>query len=172
MSAIWEAFKTDKEWKMYLQSLVKTNEKALLKAIVLIYDNQTPEEQQNGESIEDNDIGFTKYDAKELGDIAKKIKNGKLLTAGELAKSKNKMTKYWKQLMVISKRQIAERAEQKRIKRAQYEKQYFEHSIEVMRKCSEEGIACEYGICDECPVTQGLQMRFNFSGVNTEENDG
>ena len=171
MSAIWEAFETDKEWKMYLQNLVKTNERALLKAIVLIYDNQTPEEQQSGESIEDNDIGFTKYDAKELGDIAKKIKVGEQLTAGELAKSKNKMTKYWKQLMVISKRQIVEKAEQERIKRLQCEKQYFEHSIEVMRKCSEEGIACEYGICDECPVMQGLQMRFNFDSVDTEEDN-
>ena len=27
---------------------------------------------------------------------------------------------------------------------------------EELRKCATEGISCDYGICDECPVTAGL----------------
>lgn len=169
MAAVWEAFKTNEEWKRYLQNLVKTNDRALYKAIVLIYDSQTEEEKAKEESVEDNYVGFTKVDAKELGDIAKKIKAGQQLTDGELAKSRNKMTKYWKQLMVISKRQMAEREEAERLERIRVGRQHFEDSIETLRRCSEEGIACDYGICDECPVTQGLQMRLNLGGTYNDD---
>lgn len=88
--AAWEYFTSQKQWEAYLKDLLKTNDKALLRAIVLIYDNQTPEEKDKGESIEDNCIGFSKIDAKEMGDIARKIKANKALTKGELAKSRRK----------------------------------------------------------------------------------
>ena len=174
--AAWEYFTSQKQWEAYLKDLLKTNDKALLKAIVLIYDNQTPEEKDRGESIEDNCIGFSKIDAKEMGDIARKIKAGKVLTKGELAKSRNKMQKYWKQLMIISKKRAEARKLQKQraleIKMAEEELaiqkedaeklERFRQDIEILRKCSEEGISCEYGICDECPITTGFQMRMKF----------
>lgn len=163
--AAWEYFTSQKQWEAYLKDLLKTNDKALLRAIVLVYDNQTPEEKDKGESIENNCIGFSKIDAKEMGDIARKIKANKALTKEELAKARNKMLKYWKQLMIISKKQ-AEVEED--IKSAELEAQkenaeklkQFKQDIETLRKCSEEGIACEYGICDECPITTGFQLRF------------
>lgn len=168
MAGVWEAFTTNKEWEVYLKDLVKTNDRALLKAIVLIYESQTPEEKETETSIEDNNIGFTKWDAKELGDIAKKIQHGEELTAGELAKSRNKMQKYWKQLMYISKQQ--QEAKGRSVfrhndfiptKEDEGKKQFKEHN-EILRRCAEEGIACEYGICSECPITQGFQMRLNL----------
>ena len=170
--AAWEYFTSQKQWEAYLKDLLKTNDKALLRAIVLIYDNQTDEEKNKGESIENNHIGFSKIDAKEMGDIARKIKAGKALTKGELAKSRNKMQKYWRQLMIISK----ERAEAKKLqKQKELEdklaeelaaieedklklEQFKEHN-EILRRCSEEGIACNYGICDECLITTGFQLR-------------
>ena len=162
--AAWEYFTSQKQWEAYLKDLLKTNDKALLRAIILIYDNQTSEEKDKGESIEDNCIGFSKIDAKEMGDIARKIKANKTLTKGELAKSRNKMQKYWKQLMIISKK----RAETKRLqeqKELEAQKEAlekferlkrFRQDIETLRKCSEEGISCEYGICDECPIITGF----------------
>lgn len=54
--AAWEYFTSQKQWEAYLKDLLKTNDKALLRAIVLVYDNQTPEEKDKGESIEDNCI--------------------------------------------------------------------------------------------------------------------
>lgn len=169
----WKYFTTMKQWERYLKDLLKANDKALLKAIVLIYDSQTSEEQAKGQSIEDNAIGFTKVDAEDMGAIARKIKRGEQLTKGELAKSRNKMGKYWKQLMVISKEQqraqeareqqelnekLAKEEIEAREQDAQAQQMFREHN-EVLRRCAEEGVACSYGICDECPVTQGLQMR-------------
>ena len=161
--AAWEYFTSQKQWEAYLKDLLKTNDKALLRAIVLVYDNQTPEEKDKGESIEDNCIGFSKIDAKEMGDIARKIKANKALTKGELAKSRNKMQKYWKQLMIISKKQAEAKiaAEELATQKENAEKlERFRQDIETLRKCSEEGISCEYGICDECPITTGFQLRF------------
>lgn len=169
--AAWEYFTSQKQWESYLKDLVRTNDQALLRAIVLIYDNQTDEEKLKGESIEDNCIGFSKIDAAEMGAIARKIKAKKQLSKGELAKSRNKMQKYWKQLMIISKKQAEakkqqydEQAEEAAIN--EYENEYenekkeqFKDFCEVLRRCSEEGISCDYGICDECPVTTGIQLR-------------
>lgn len=105
--AIWETFTNQKQWEKYLKELVKTNDKALLRAIVLVYENQTYEERTKDECIENNGTGFNKVDAAEMSKIARKIQEGEELTEGELAKSRNKMQKYWKQLMVISKRNMA-----------------------------------------------------------------
>lgn len=171
--AAWECFTSQKQWEAYLKDLLKTNDKALLRAIVLVYDNQTPEEKDKGESIEDNCIGFSKIDAKEMGDIARKIKANKALTKGELAKSRNKMQKYWKQLMIISRRKLLKLQEQKELEAKLAEEElaaqkedaeklerFRRQDVEILRKCSEEGISCEYGICDECPITTGFQLRF------------
>ena len=38
----------------------------------------------------------------------------------------------------------------------------FREHIEILRKCSEEGISCEYGICDECPLTTGFQLKMSL----------
>ena len=151
--AIWEHFTNQKQWEVYLKELVKTNDKALLKSIVLMYDNKD-------ESVEDSCIGFSKIDANEMSDITRKIKAGKALTKDELAKSRNKMQKYWKQLMIISKKQAEAKKlqEQKKLENKLKFEQFSEHS-EIIRRCYEEGIACEYGICSECPVSQGLQTR-------------
>lgn len=170
----WQYFTTQKQWEAYLKDLLRTNDKALLRAIVLINDNQTKEEQNQKGSIEHNHIGWTKWDAREMGDIANKILQDEPLTNSELAKSRNKMCKYWKQLMVISKQQQAKKnsqepraLEQKSLQVVTSEQQelkeeHFRVSLETMRRCAEEGIACSYGICDECPVTQGFQMRLNL----------
>ena len=167
----WKYFTTQEQWKAYLQDLVSTNTNACLKAITCIDNWQTEPERQQGESIEENGVGWTKYDAKEMGQLANKIRNGQTLTDGELAKAKNKMKKYWKQLMQISKRQMEQqeaeeqaKLEQEAREVAEQKRQQFEETLEVLRKCGEEGIACEYGICDECPLTRGYQLRLSLGG--------
>lgn len=167
----WKYFTTQEQWKAYLQDLVSTNTNACLKAITCIDNWQTEPERQQGESTEENGVGWTKYDAKEMGQLANKIRNGQALTDGELAKAKNKMKKYWKQLMQISKRQMEQQEAQEQAKLeqevrevAEQKRQQFEETLEVLRKCGEEGIACEYGICDECPLTRGYQLRLSLGG--------
>ena len=162
---IWENFTNQEQWKSYLRELVKTNDRALLRSILCVYNNQTNEEKSKGESIEDNFMGFSKIDAYEMGQIAKKIKSGQSLTKGELAKSRNKMQKYWKQLMVISKRKMEiEKQKEQEIGRTWEEirKELFTPEeiaasdlrvaqIGELERCSSEGKACNYGICSECP---------------------
>lgn len=167
----WMYFTTQEQWKQYLQDVVSKSSNACCQAIVAIDNWQTEPERMQGESTEDNGVGWTKYDAKEMVQLANKIRNGQQLTGGELAKSKNKMKKYWKQLMQISKAKIEqveaqerERFEREAQKELERRKQQFRESLEVLRKCGEEGIACEYGICDECPLTRGYQLRLSLRG--------
>ena len=175
MVAAWEYFTNEKQWKAYLKDLLQTNDGALLKSIVLIYNNQTTEEKEKCESIDDNYVGFTKIDAFDLGNIAKKIQDGQQLTKAEFARCRNKMPKYWKQLMMISKkRSLEKRAELSAVKEAvrirdddvlasdaSTRQLLFKEHNDTLRRCSEEGVSCEYGICNECPITTGFQLRLD-----------
>lgn len=156
---IWEIFTNQKQWELYLKNLVKTNDRALIKAIELIYDLQTAEEKNTGKSIEDNKIGFSKIDAYELGNIAKKIKRGQSLTEAEVAKSRNKMQKYWKQLMIISKKQMQEKEDQEELKQVEEEMYYEQLTFEGVLPTQEKTCPCSYGICDEC---EGAQMQLEL----------
>ena len=99
----WENFKTQSEWRQYLQDLVRTNDKALLRAIWVIYQRQTDEEQKTGVTTEENGMGFGKVDAEFFTNLVVKMRHGQKLTTGEMAAAHNKMPKYWRQLMVVSK---------------------------------------------------------------------
>lgn len=146
------------EWKAYLQKLVRTNDKALLRAVIAIYDRQTPSERISGQSTEDNGVGFTKWDAEEMSDIAIKIKNGLRLSPNEMLHTRIVMPKYWRQLMDISKATVARRIEEEYNMLRSREAERFKDVNDTMVRCMEEGVACEYGICDECIVNRGVQM--------------
>lgn len=102
----WEQFTNQQQWKEYLQNLLRTNKKALYRAIILIADKQTPEEKVWGATIEKNNEGFGAVDAELLTSLALRLKVGGELTERELAICRNKMPKYWRQLMMISKRRM------------------------------------------------------------------
>lgn len=103
---VWETFTNQQQWKEYLQNLVRTNKKALYRAIVVIAEYQTPEEKAWGMTIDHNGVGFGAVDAEMMTALALRIKNGEELTRKELAICRNKMPKYWRQLMLISKRRM------------------------------------------------------------------
>ena len=174
MAAAYEYFNSQKQWEAYLKDLLKTNNQALLKSIVLIYDNQTNEEKEIGASVEDNNLGFSKWDAEEMSDIARKLKRGEPLKPNEIVHARITMPKYWKQLMFIAKNQIEIKNKNKRYKlsnednviikpkeKAKTELELFKEHNEILRKCLEEGKACSYGICSECPISQGIQLRMS-----------
>ena len=103
---VWETFTNQQQWKEYLQNLVRTNKKALYRAIVVIAEYQTPEEKAWGMTIDHNGVGFGAVDAEMMTALALRLKNGGELTRRELAICRNKMPKYWRQLMIISKRRM------------------------------------------------------------------
>lgn len=102
----WESFTNQNQWKDYLQNLLKTNKKALYRAIILIADLQTPEEKAYGATIDHNGVGFGAVDAGMMTALALRLRCGGELTERELAICRNKMPKYWKQLYYISKRRM------------------------------------------------------------------
>lgn len=140
------SLKTQREWKDYLQRLVRTNDKALMRAVVVIHDSQTEEEQRLGTSIERNGVGFTRWDVEEMSDIAVKIKRGSKLSDNEIVRARIVMPKYWRQLMVISKRNISVMLERE-VAMCSMRNQV-SSDIEM---CMDHGTPCYYGICDECP---------------------
>ena len=140
------SLRTQREWKDYLQRLVRTNDKALMRAVVVIYDSQTEEEQRLGTSIEHNGVGFTRWDVEEMSDIAIKIKCGSKLSDNEIVHARIVMPKYWRQLMVISKRNVSAMLEREMAMRSMCNQ--VSNDIE---RCMDHGIPCYYGICDECP---------------------
>lgn len=154
----WRTCKTQNEWKVYLKHLVRTNDRALVRAILLVYANQTWAEQEAGESMEHNGVGFTQYDATSMSRIAEKLKAQQPLTDSELEHARWTMPKYWKQLMVVSKQTVAKKAEEEYNRLKAEREAQFREANEQMCKCMESGQPCEYGICDECIVGRGVQM--------------
>ena len=102
----WKQFTNQAQWKGYLHNLVRTNKKALYRAIILIADKQTPEEKAYGATIDHHGVGFGAVDAKMMTALALRSRCGGELTERELAICRNKMPKYWRQLMNISKRRM------------------------------------------------------------------
>lgn len=99
----WYYFTNQKQWKWYLQDLVTRNNKAAKRAILAVYKNQTDEERHKHISLETNKKGFDSLDASFMSGIAEDLINGKELDAKDFAIARNKIKKYWKQLMVKSK---------------------------------------------------------------------
>nr|DAV95856.1 MAG TPA: hypothetical protein [Caudoviricetes sp.] len=64
------------------------------------------DEKKSSKSLHENGKGFNKVDADFLSEMAIKIMNRKELTDIELIKSRNKIKKYWKQLMFVSKEKM------------------------------------------------------------------
>ena len=98
--------KTQNDWKKYIQNLIITNDKALYRAIIAIYNNQTKTEQNIQSTTEHNGIGFSGTDAEFMSSLAVRIQSRRQLTTGQIMVARKIMPKYWKQLMVISKNNI------------------------------------------------------------------
>lgn len=103
---VWESFTNQKQWKEYLLSLLDKNDVAVKKAIITIYNFQMIDEKKSSKSLHENGKGFNKVDADFLSEMAIKIINRNELTDIELIKSRNKIKKYWKQLMFVSKEKM------------------------------------------------------------------
>lgn len=160
MAKIWESFTNQKQWEEYLKDLLKSNNKALVKALILIYQNQTIDEQECKESIEENGIGFNKIDAESLTAYAQKVLKGEKLHQRQLVYLKRTLPKYWRQLMVISKKNMQKQKlkdkEQEEIEKEIQEQITLEEitkkkNNEIYYLCTQCGQACFYGICHECP---------------------
>lgn len=94
---------TQKEWRRELQSLLLSSDKALERAIIRIWEQQTFSEQEAGLAIIVDGVGFNKFDAPLMSKYARQLISTGNLTAYQRKKARSVMPKYWKQLMRISK---------------------------------------------------------------------
>jgi hypothetical protein len=88
--------------KQRVQQLVTTNDKAAVRALLVIYHNQTPSEQAEGATVEDNGLGFTGADAEILTSFAKFYERTGFLTEKQLGILRSRIIKYWRQLLAAA----------------------------------------------------------------------
>lgn len=73
------------------------------KSIMLLFNNQTNDEQKKSETLIHNNIGFNGVDGRYLSYCAKWLLRGNHLNEKHLNKCKNKLPKYWKQIQCLIK---------------------------------------------------------------------
>lgn len=93
-----------KKWtKESLLAMLDVSDKAVAKALLVLYGFQTADEQAAGYTAEENGKGFNGSDAEFLTNIAKwVIAHDGHITPGQADKVRQKIRKYWKQLLTVA----------------------------------------------------------------------
>ena len=108
----WLNLPNQRAWKEELQKLLCRSDQAVESALIRIYDLQTPLEKATDMSVQENGFGFNRVDAQYLSKYANMVKMGHHLTKDEVCRVRSRMLKYWKQLMVLSKKKLREEEEE------------------------------------------------------------
>lgn len=164
----WLELKTEAQWKQYIQQLLVENDKALVRSVLRIDARQTEQERRDQASMENNNVGWNKWDARGMGSIARRLRNGEYISDAELHYARVRMPKYWRQLMVLGK--ASQQKWFELLGSSSYQARQYGTEVEQFKKvnqaivqCSEQGKPCSYGICDECILTQGCQTKLNLN---------
>lgn len=110
-----DSIKNLKQWKAYIQGLLKENDEAVKQALVRLYNCQEQDEMRDKKSVHENGVGFNKVDAYYLSKSAEKILRGKQLSESELNACRWSIMKYWQQLTEMSKKKLAKMKIEKQI---------------------------------------------------------
>jgi len=94
------------EWNRgKIANLLATSDKAVERALVVIFNNQEADEQAILYSNHKNGVGFTVYDANIFSSFAKQVLNGRTLSVKQMVIARKpdkfgnmKIARYWKQL--------------------------------------------------------------------------
>ncbi|MFA6569981.1 MAG: hypothetical protein WCT77_01955 [Bacteroidota bacterium] len=85
--------------KERIQKLLDTNNEAVYRAMLRIYDRQTRTEQINQNTEDWNSVGFTGVDGEIMSSFTEAYKKYGRLTEKQMNIARKKMKKYWKQLL-------------------------------------------------------------------------
>jgi hypothetical protein len=88
--------------KAKIQELLAESDQAVIKGLVRIYQRQTEEEKVFKNAIEHNGIGFSGIDSDILAKFAEFYLEKGYLSPKQMAITRNKMKKYWKQLLQLA----------------------------------------------------------------------
>ena len=88
-----------KTWTLEaVKDLLKRNNKAVERAILLLYSFQTETEKGDGYTSASNGKGFNKFDAEILSSYAVQLQEGRHLTIKQMCVARPKILKYTKQI--------------------------------------------------------------------------
>lgn len=91
------------EWsKERVKNMLKTNDKAVIRGLVVLYGFQSKEEKEAYTSIHDNGLGFNSVDAEFLSRLAKAALQYGSLTKTQMQWARNGIMKYAGQLAMIA----------------------------------------------------------------------
>jgi hypothetical protein len=93
---------TKKAIREYVREKLGTDAQWALRGLVVIYQNQTQDEQSDGVTRERNDIGFSGADSEIMSSFAEQYERWGRLSQKQLAIVFKKMPKYWKQILAVS----------------------------------------------------------------------
>ena len=82
-----------------IRKLLRKNNKAVERALTLLYSFQTYDEQKYGHTGECNGVGFNRVDSNILSSFAEQINKGYNLTEKQLAIARIKVLKYANQIL-------------------------------------------------------------------------
>ena len=85
--------------KQKLKDLLMRNNKAIERAILLLYSFQTYEEKYYGHTGTKNGVGFNRLDANILSSFAEQLNKGYHLTEKQIAIARPKLQKYVSQIL-------------------------------------------------------------------------
>lgn len=92
-----------KVWtKDTIHQLLDANPKAVYAAMRQMQKRQTAAEQAQHATTESNGIGWSKYDAEWMSEMIKNVDHWGSLTPRQLAPTRNKLKRYWRQLVEIA----------------------------------------------------------------------
>ena len=95
--------KKQRTWsKEDIKNLLLVNDRAVMRAIIVIYNLQTETEQNSDETYDANGVGFNGVDAPFLSSLAKQILNKGYLTSKQMMYGRKKILKYANQLLNIA----------------------------------------------------------------------
>lgn len=142
----------NKAWREYLKHLLRNNDKALLKALDIIYKNELEATSCHGQSgWRPGAKGFNLHDRDTLMSIAESYYRCHRISEDRLLILRARLPKYWKQLKVAAdeKQKLKERLQEAKHDQGSWT---YNHDMKDIQMCMGEGMGCEYGICDECPA--------------------
>ena len=93
---------TKKAISEFLKKKLRTDSKWAVRALVVVYSNQTHEEKSREGTIEFNGVGFTGCDAEFLTSLAKGLEKYGSLTAKQIIVLKKGIAKYWRQILAVA----------------------------------------------------------------------
>lgn len=92
-----------KKWtKAEIKDLLKTNDRAVVRGIVVIYSLQTEDERLSAFTKESNGVGFSSFDAEFMTSLAQFILQNGHLTARQMTYGRKRIMKYAGQLAKVA----------------------------------------------------------------------